>query len=71
MVYKIILLFTKIYTLWTANKTLSKRRRAKKACVCEGGTLIVEDIQDFLLQKDIEEQTQHNLYIEGARKKEG
>ena len=55
IVYKMTLLFTKIYTLWTANKALSKCYRAKKACVCEGGVLIVEDIQDFLLQKNIEE----------------
>jgi len=55
MVYKIILLFTKIHTFWVANKALSKRCRAKKACVCKEDVLIVEDIQDFLLQKNIKE----------------
>ena len=41
------------------------------ACVYKEGVLIVEDIQDFLLQKDIEEQTQYDLYIEETRKKKG
>ena len=49
IVYKMTLLFTKIYTLWTANKALSKHYRAKKACICKEDTLIIEDIQDFLL----------------------
>ncbi len=54
--HKITLLSAEVRTLRAANKALSKRCRAKKACVCEGGILIVEDIQDILLQKDIEEQ---------------
>ena len=55
MVHKMILLSTEIRTLWAANKALSKYRKAKKARVREEGILIVKDIQDFLLQKDIEE----------------
>jgi len=43
------LLFTKIHTLWVANKAFSKHYRTKKACVYKEGVLIVEDIQDFLL----------------------
>jgi len=55
MVYKIIFLFTKVYTLWATNKAFSKCRRTKKARICEKGILIIKDIQDFLSQKDIEE----------------
>ena len=71
IVYKMILLSTKVYTLRAANEVLSKHYRAKKARICEEGVFIVEDIQDFLSQKDIEEQAQRDLHIEGARKKEG
>jgi len=56
MAHKITLLFTEVHTLWAANKALSKRHRAKKARIRKEGVLIVENIQDFLSQKDIEEQ---------------
>jgi len=49
------LLSAKVYTLWVTNKVLSKCNRAKKARVCEKDIFIVEDIQDFLSQKDIKE----------------
>ena len=49
IVYKMIFLFAKIHTLWTANKALSKYYRAKKARVYKEDILIVKDIQDFLL----------------------
>ena len=55
MIYKMTLLFTKIHTLLTTNKALSKRCRTKKACIYKKDILIVKDIQDFLLQKDIKE----------------
>ena len=54
MVYKMILLFAEVYTLWVANEAFSKYYRTKKACIYERGILIVEDIQDFLFQKNIE-----------------
>jgi Na+/phosphate symporter len=54
------LLSTEVHTLWAANKALSKRRRAKKACVRQGGALIVEDTQDIIAQKDVDKQVQHD-----------
>jgi hypothetical protein len=41
--HEMTLLSTEIYILRVANKALSKRYRAKKARVYQGGTLIVED----------------------------
>jgi len=55
MVYKMTLLSAEVCTLWVANEALSKYYRAKKARVREEDILIIEDIQDFLLQKDIKE----------------
>jgi hypothetical protein len=45
-----------IKTLHKTNKRLSKRQRAKKTRVCLGGTLIVQDTEDILDQKDIDKQ---------------
>jgi len=42
-------------TLRVANEALSKRRRAKKACVRQGGALTIEDAQDIIAQKDVDE----------------
>jgi hypothetical protein len=41
--YEIIFLSAEVYILRAANKTLSKRYRAKKARVYQGGALIIED----------------------------
>ena len=46
MAYEITLLSAEVRTLRVANKALSKRRRAKKARVREGGVLTVEDTCD-------------------------
>jgi hypothetical protein len=50
------LLSAKVRTLRKANKALSKRRRAKKTRVRQGGALTVEDAQDIIAQKDVDEQ---------------
>jgi hypothetical protein len=42
--YEIIFLSAEIYTFRAANKALSKRCRAKKTRVYQGGVLIIEDI---------------------------
>ena len=54
LVYKNTLLSTKVRILRAANKALSKRRRAKKTRVRQGGALIVEDVQDILAQEDVD-----------------
>jgi hypothetical protein len=69
--HEMTLLSAEVRTLRAANEALSKRRRAKKARVREGGALTVEDAQDLLLQKDVEEQAQRDLRTKEGRKKEG
>ncbi len=65
------LLSTEVRTLRAANEALSKRRRAKKTRVRQGGALTVEDAQDILAQKDIDEQVRRDLCAEGGNQKEG
>ncbi len=42
------LLAAEVYTLQAVNEALSKRQRAKKNCIRQGGTLIIEDTHDIL-----------------------
>jgi hypothetical protein len=55
-----------LHTLRAANKALSKRRRAKKARVRQGGALTVEDAQNILVQKDVDKQVRHDLCTDGG-----
>ena len=71
MAHKITLLSAKVRTLRVANEALSKRRRAKKARVRQGGTLTIKDIQDIILQKDVDEQVRRDVRTAGGSRKEG
>jgi len=55
LAYKITLLLAEVRTLRKANKALSKRRKAKKTRIRQGGALTIEDAQDVLAQKEAEE----------------
>ena len=48
MAHEMTLLSAKVRTLRAANEALSKRRRAKKARVRQGGALTIEDAQDII-----------------------
>jgi hypothetical protein len=48
LAYELTLTTAEIRTLRVANEALSKRRRAKRTRVCQGGALTVEDTQDIL-----------------------
>ena len=48
-------------TLRKANEALSKRRRAKKTRVCQGGVLTGEDARDILAQKEAKEQVARDM----------
>ncbi len=65
------LLSAKVRTLRAANKALSKRRRAKKARVRQGGALTVEDAQDIITQKDVDEQVRRDVRAMGGSRGEG
>ena len=54
------------HNLRKANEVLSKRRRAKKTRVRQGGALTIEDAQDILARKDAEEQVVRNNRTEGG-----
>ena len=54
MAHEMTLLSAEVRTLRAANEALSKRRRAKKARVRQGGALTIEDAQDIIAQKDMD-----------------
>jgi hypothetical protein len=71
MAHEMTLLSTEVRTLRAANEALSKRRRAKKTYVRQGGTLTVEDAQDIIAQKDVDEQVRRDVRAAGGSRKEG
>jgi hypothetical protein len=56
--HSVALLKDRVAVLEEANHTLSKRRRARKIRVRQGGSLTVQDGQDLLDQKDVDQQVQ-------------
>jgi hypothetical protein len=71
MAHEMTLLSAEVRTLRAANEALSKRRRAKKARVRQGGALTVEDAQDIIAQKDVDEQVRRDVRAAGGSRKEG
>ena len=71
MAHEMTLLTAEVRTLRAANEALSKRRRAKKARVRQGGALTVEDAQDIIAQKDVDEQVRRDVRAAGGSRKEG
>jgi hypothetical protein len=59
------------HTLRKANEALSKRRRAKKTRVRQGGALTIEDAHDILAQKEAEEQVQCDKRLREGGQNEG
>jgi hypothetical protein len=64
------LLSAEVYILRVANEALSKRYRAKKTRVYQGDTLTIEDIQDIIVQKDIDEQVRRDVRTEESNREE-
>ena len=56
LAHEVTLLTAENRTLRKANEALSKRRRAKKNRIRQGGALTVEDANDILAQKEVDEQ---------------
>lgn len=71
MAREMTLLSAEVRSLRAANEALSKRRRAKKTRIRQGGALIVEDAQDIVAQKEAKEQVQRDSRKERASHKEG
>jgi hypothetical protein len=68
LAHSVTLLTAEVRTLQKANEALSKRRRAKKTRVRLGGSLTVEDAQDTLAQKEVQEQVERETRENGGRK---
>jgi len=71
LAHKLTLLSAENRALRQANEALSKRRRAKKVRVRQGGALTIEDALDILAQRDAEEEVRHDKRLEGGSQKEG
>ena len=71
MAHELTLLSAEVRTLRQANEALSKRRRAKKVRIRQGGALTIEDTSDILAQKDVKEVARRNKRSEGGSQKEG
>ena len=57
--------------LRAANEALSKRRRAKKNRIRQGGALTVEDAHDIMAQDEVNEQIQRDRRSRGVNREEG
>lgn len=67
IMHRVALLEAETSALRKANEALSKRRRAKKTRVRLGGSLTVQDAQDLLDQKDLDEQIKKEERQSGGR----
>jgi hypothetical protein len=67
----VALLHGEVNSLRKANEALSKRRRAKKARICLGGSLSIQDAEDLLDQKAIDEQVTQETRRGGGSIREG
>ena len=66
LAHEVTLLQAKIRSLRTANEALSKRRRAKKTRIRQGGVLTVEDAHDILSQTEVDEQIRRDRRLGGG-----
>jgi hypothetical protein len=71
LAHELTLANAEIRTLRQANEALSKRRRAKKTRVRQGGALTVEDAHDVLAQKEVDEQIRRDKRSGEAFQNEG
>ena len=53
IVYELTLLKDRVRTLEKANEALSKRRRAKRICIQEGGTYIGDIAEVLIVEKEV------------------
>jgi hypothetical protein len=63
------LLKARVKELESANKALSKRRRAKKSRIRAGGPFNIYDTIDIIIEKDIQEQLIEEIRVSGGRPK--
>ena len=71
LAYKLTLVNTELRTLRAANKALSKRRRAKKNRIRQGGALTIEDTHDIIAQDEVNKQIRRDRRSRGVNREEG
>jgi hypothetical protein len=71
LAHEMTLMSAELRTLRKANEALSKRRRAKKNRIRQGGVLTVEDAHDILAQEEVDEQIRRDKRSRGGRQNEG
>jgi uncharacterized protein YaiL (DUF2058 family) len=71
LAHKVTLMSAELRTLRAANKALSKRRRAKKNRIRQGGALTIEDAHDILAQEEVDEQIRRDKRSGGVYRNEG
>jgi hypothetical protein len=54
LAHELTLITAKIYILRKANKVFSKRRRAKKNRIRQGGAFIIKDTHNILAQEEVD-----------------
>jgi len=69
VMHRLALLEADNATLRTANKALSKRRRARKTRIRQGGSLNFGDAQNLIDQKDMDRQIERETREKGGRRK--
>ena len=70
LAHELTLLSAEVRTLRQANEALSKRRRAKKNRIRQGGTLTIEDAHNIISQTEVDEQIRRDKHIMGSQRKE-
>lgn len=68
IMHKMALMQAELWDLRAANEVLSKRRRAKKQRLRQGGSLSVQDAQDLQGQRDVEMQIKEETRAGSGRK---
>ena len=71
LAHQLTLVTAENHILREANQALSRRRRAKKTRVRQGGALTIQEAQDILVYKDAEEQVRRDKHLERGTQKEG
>ena len=71
LAHELTLVNAELRTLRAANEALSKRRRAKKNRIRQGGALTVEDAHDIMAQDEVNEQIRRDRRSGGVNREEG
>lgn len=71
LAHEVTLLSAEIHSLRTANEALSKRRRAKKTRIRQGGVLTIKDAHDILSQTEVKEQIRRDRRSGGGNQGDG